>query len=124
MVAINVGRVPQDRRLVEALTHTMGQIFPTIHTVDVPGTLNTVLFASVQETDFAVLEAYLTTLPTTADPLLRGVLQTAVNGRVPTTPSDLLFTDERAPVETLIDSLVIRFVLSEGVRSLPRTSIE
>jgi len=38
---------------------------------------------------------------------------------VPTTPSDVIFTDERAPVETIIDSLVLRYLLQEGVGGLP-----
>jgi hypothetical protein len=31
---------------------------------------------------------------------------------VPVSYSDLLFTDNRAPVETLVDSLVVNFLLS------------
>jgi hypothetical protein len=38
---------------------------------------------------------------------------------VPTVSSNIVFTDERAPVETLIDSIVIRFLLEEGPAGLP-----
>ena len=31
----------------------------------------------------------------------------------------VVFTDERAPVETIIDSLVLRFLLQEGPAGLP-----
>jgi hypothetical protein len=46
-------------------------------------------------------------------------LETAVTSTVPNHPSDVIFTDERAPVETIIDSLVLRHLLSEGVEGLP-----
>ena len=32
---------------------------------------------------------------------------------------NIVFTDERAPVETIIDSLVIRYLLQEGAAGLP-----
>ena len=52
-------------------------------------------------------------------PLLRRVLETAVVHQAPINPSEVIFTDERAPVETIIDSLVIRFLLQSGPNSLP-----
>jgi spermidine synthase len=117
VVAVNVGRVPQDRRLVEAMTATMLEVFPTVHTVDVPGTLNTILFATVQPTTPDNLSLYGgEELP----PMLREVLQTTAVNLRPTTPSDLIFTDERAPVETLIDSLVLNFLLGGGLEGLDR----
>jgi hypothetical protein len=41
---------------------------------------------------------------------------------VPTIASEVVFTDERAPVETMIDSIVIRFLLEEGAAGLPGLS--
>ena len=35
-VAINVGRTDTDRRLVDALTATLQEVFPTVHALDVP----------------------------------------------------------------------------------------
>src|SRR5258708_10045282 len=49
VVVINVGRTVssatklQDRRLVDAMTHTMQQVFPSVHTIDVPNSFNTIL---------------------------------------------------------------------------------
>ena len=37
----------------------------------------------------------------------------------PTVASEVLFTDQRAPVETIIDSIVIRYLLEEGPAGLP-----
>ena len=119
VVAINVGRAPEDRTLIAAMTATLQTVFPTIHAVDVPGSLNTILVATNQPTSPENITDNLAALDSGADPLLRSALETAVAHRVPVTASDIIFTDERAPVETLIDSLVIRFLLQSGPDSLP-----
>jgi spermidine synthase len=119
VVAINVGRAPDDRRLVEAITATLLEVFPTVHAIDVPGALNTILVASVQPTSAENLAENLATLDPAADPLLREALQTAAANLVPATAGEVIFTDQRAPVETIIDSLVLRFLLQEGPGGLP-----
>lgn len=119
VVAINVGRAPNDRRLVEAITNTLLQVFPTVHSIDVPGSLNTILFATVQPTQRAFLAQNLARLPDDVDPLLRLAVETAVDNTVYTVASDVVFTDERAPVETIVDSLVLRYLLETGPSGLP-----
>jgi spermidine synthase len=119
VMAINVGRVPQDRRLVEAITATLLTVFPAVHTIDVPGSLNTILVATVQPTDAANLAINLALLGPTADPLLTTTMRAAADNLMPTVAGPIVFTDERAPVETIIDSIVIRFLLQEGPSALP-----
>ncbi len=119
VVAINVGRAPEDRSLVDAITATLELVFPSIHAIDVPGSLNTILIATVQPTSAETLSQHLQTLPPDTDPLLREALATAEANLVPTNASDVVFTDERAPVETLIDSLVLRYLLEAGPGGLP-----
>ena len=119
ILAINVGRAPGDRRLVEAITATLLEVFPTVHAIDVPGALNTILVASVRPTTSANLQQNLAGLDPAADPLLREALQTAAANLVPATAGEVVFTDQRAPVETIIDSLVLRFLLQEGPAGLP-----
>jgi spermidine synthase len=120
VVAMNVGRAPDDRRLVEAITTTLLKVYSTVHALDVPGSLNTILIATVQPTTAENLRQNLTQLQAQdADSLLLAAVETAVASLVPATPGDVIFTDERAPVETIIDSLVIRYLLAEGVSGLP-----
>ncbi|MFN2179983.1 MAG: spermidine synthase [Candidatus Promineifilaceae bacterium] len=119
IVAVNVGRAPGDRRLVEAVTATLLQVFPSVHAIDVPGALNTILVASVRPTTSENLVHNLETLDPEADPLLYEVLVTAAANLVPATPGEIVFTDQRAPVETIIDSLVLRFLMQEGPGNLP-----
>jgi spermidine synthase len=119
VMAINVGRVPEDRRLVEAITATLLTVFPSVHTIDVPGSLNTILVATRQPTTADNLRANLALLDGAADPLLPITVQAAVDNLMPTVAGEMIFTDERSPVETIIDSIVIRFLLQEGPSALP-----
>ena len=115
VVAINVGRAPNDRRLVEALTATLLEVFPAVHTVDVPGTLNTILFATVQPTSAADLANH-----APAHPLVGQVVEAATAALQPTERGEgVVFRDDRAPVETIVDSLVLRYLLAEGLGGLP-----
>ncbi len=119
VVAMNVGRAPNDRSLVDAMTATLLQVYPTVHAIDVPGTLNTILVATVQPTDPQFLSDNLAQLDPAVDPLLRAVLETAVTNSVPINPSEVIFTDERAPVGIIIDTLVLRYLLEAGPEGLP-----
>lgn len=120
VMAINVGYVPGDRRFVEGITTTLLEVFPSVHTMDVPGSLNTILVATRQPTLPDYLAANLAQLEPDAPALLRQALVTAQSGLAPTVPSeDIRFTDERAPVETIVDSIVIRYLLQEGPAALP-----
>lgn len=119
VVAVNVGRAPDDRRLVNAMAATMLTVFPSIHAIDVPGSFNTILVATARPTDAANLRRNLERLDPDAHPLLHRVLEEAVANLVPVNPSDLIFTDERAPVEIIVDSLVLRYLLEEGPAGLP-----
>lgn len=129
VVAINVGRTvntvtrQQDRRLIQAMTHTMQQVFPIVHTIDVPNSFNTILVATVRPTNATNLSANLANLaalPSNTPLLLITAVQTAMKSLVPTVASDVLFTDDRAPVETIINSMVIDFLTGGGVNQFTR----
>lgn len=113
-VVINVGRTNTDRRLVDALTNTLLQVFPSVHAIDVPRSLNTILVATIQPTTQQNLQDNLKRLENNVHPSLQNILSESLIHSVPATPNNVLFTDDRAPVETLIDSLVINFILGGG----------
>ena len=85
-------------------------------------TRGTILVATVMPTDPANIIEAQNSLEVEANPLLQEVLRLAVDNMVPTTPSEVIFTDQRAPVETIIDSIVIRYLLQEGPAGLPGLS--
>lgn len=111
-VAINVGRTNTDRRLVDAMTSTLLQIFPSVHAIDVPASFNTILVATLQPTLDENLQHNLLNLPPETNAFLVDSLTWGVQQMTSTNASDMIFTDDRAPVETLVDSLVLNFLLS------------
>jgi spermidine synthase len=119
ILAINVGRGPTDRRLVDALTATLWHVFPTVHTIDVPGSLNSILVASVEPTDSENLADWAAMMDEETQPLLYRAIETARANIAPTEGSQMVFTDERAQVEVMIDSIVIRYLLQQGPAGLP-----
>ena len=116
VVAINVGRTETDRRLVDAFAHTMNTVFPSVHAVDVPDTWNTILYATMQPTN-----GTLSSIDNHAE-VLQHAQSAYATGRTTVGNSTIIFTDERAPVEAIVDSLVIRHLLSEGITGLPNYS--
>lgn len=109
---INVGRTDTDRRLVDALANTMSQVFPSVHALDVPASFNTILFGTVASTSPSNLRRNLQYRIDTVDPALYEIMSRAADSLVPSGQSDIIFTDDRAPVETLVDSIVLDFLLS------------
>ena len=118
VMAINVGRTDTDRRLVDALTNTLLYVFPSVHAIDVPASFNTILVATVQPTTPENLIQNTQNLPPMNHSMLYDTLTLAINNLVPIATSDVLFTDNRAPVETIVDSLVLNFLLSGGAETL------
>ena len=119
-LTLNSASVPGDRRLINGLATTMSTIFPSIYTVDIPGSLNTMIFATKQPTtpeNFAANLVALSAEPT-VHPLLIASMQTTFSqlktGHEPTT----VFTDDHAPIEWIVNDMVIRFILGGGTESL------
>lgn len=119
VVMINVGRTNTDRRLIEALTATMLQVFPSVHTLDVPESFNTMLVATNQPTTADNLDLNVALMGTTQHPFLNYSLNLSRQTLTATVASDLVFTDDRAPVEFIADSLVLGFALEGGAAQFP-----
>lgn len=118
VLVINVGRTSSNRRLIEVMTRTLLDVFPTVHTMDVPDSYNTILVATRQPTTPDNLQTNLAALPADVNPVLRAALETAAAALRPTVASDQRFTDDHAPVESIVDSMVIDFVISGEVDEL------
>lgn len=114
VVAINVGRTVDDRRLIEAFSATLGVLYPSVHVIDVPRTCNSILVATVQPSDPDNLLENLALLDQETYPLLTEVLRSAHEQIRPTPSGGIVFTDDHAPTEFMTDMLLINFVLSGG----------
>ena len=120
VVVVNVGRTYQDRRLVEAMTATLLEVFPSVHTFDVPSAFNSILIGTNQPSEPQDMIDNFITLSRApgTHPLLLATVELALNSRVETRASDLVFTDDQAPVEFISDSIVLQFVLGENAAQL------
>ena len=112
VMVINVGRTPNDRRLIEAMVGTVGSVFSTVHVVDVPNTFNTILYGTVQPSDAENLVANHVLLQSEGAPLaLLDSMKRTIDNLQPTPRSDVVFTDDWAPVETITNAMAIQFIL-------------
>lgn len=112
VLVINVGRTFDDRRLIEAMVGTLQAVFPSVHVVDVEGTFNSILYATVQPSTPENLAVNLAYMDENTPALLREAAQRALDNLQPTPASSVVFTDDVAPVEQLTNSIVLRFILS------------
>ncbi len=120
VLAINVGRGPSDRRLINAIASTIGAVFPSVYVMDVPGTFNSVIYATAQPTDLANLDtnlAYLNSRGNTP-PLLLEPVQTALANMQSTPQQGQVFTDDLAPIEWITNAIVVDFFLSGDVEQI------
>lgn len=120
VLTLNVGSVPGDRRLIDGLATTMAVIFPSIHVIDIPGTLNSIIFATKQPTtreNFLANLALLAQDPAT-HPLLISTMTLTYANLQPGYETTTVFTDDRAPIEWIVNDIVVKFVLQGGLEFL------
>jgi spermidine synthase len=120
VLAINSASVPGDRRLINGLATTMGTIFPSIYTVDIPGSLNTMIFATKQKTqreNFAINLVKLSQDPS-VHPLLISTMQTTFANLKSGYETTTVFTDDHAPIEWIVNNMVVKFILEGGTKYL------
>jgi len=120
VLAINVGRSPSDRRLINGLVGTIQSIFPSIYVMDVPGTFNSIIYATKEPTDIKNFYANLINMLNNPDihPLLLRAMESVVLNLQPTPESNSLFTDDRAPIEWITNNMVLNYVLSGEMEEL------
>jgi spermidine synthase len=115
VLVINVGRAPNDRRLINALSSTIRTVFPSIYVIDIPNTFNSILYATVKPTNSNnLLEnfVYLTRqgkMPT----LLQQAMAVAAENLQPTPPPAQVFTDDKAPVEWITNNMILNYLFFE-----------
>lgn len=122
VMVINVGRGPEDRRLVEALSSTILTVFPSVHVMDIPETYNSILFATVSPTTTEnLLKNYneFSQPKKNTHPLLIQAAQITLANLQPQPAPGLVFTDDRAPIEWITNSLILGFMLANNGETPP-----
>ena len=100
------------------MTATLAQVFPSVHVADVPNTFNTAVYATAQPTSPDNLRANLDAM---THPLVQNAARRALLSlRIPS-PGGTIFTDDRAPVEQITNSIMVNYLLelASGEISLP-----
>ena len=112
-LAINVGRAPADRRLIDGLATTIGTIFPSIYVMDIPNTFNSIVYATLQPTTAANLNANLLRLSAegATQPLLLGSMSLTWTNLQPPPQKTIVFTDDLSPIEWMTNNLIFEFLL-------------
>jgi len=120
VMVINVGRGPSDRRLINALGSTISSVFPSIYVIDVPGSFNSIIFATNQPTKVKNLAANLVALSHRGDvpSLLIESIQTAVSNLQPAPQKSTVFIDDLAPIEWITNNMLLNFIFSGEVDTL------
>jgi spermidine synthase len=115
-LVINVGRTPEDEKLLSGLTATIQSVFPSVYVMDVPGTYNSIIYATVQGTDTRYLEENLALLLDTdsADSTLVSAMEIALANLRQLPEGGQIFTDNKAPIEWITNQMVLNNVLSRS----------
>jgi spermidine synthase len=113
VLAVNVGRSPTDRKLVDQIASTIQTIFPSVFVVDVPGSFNTMIYATKQPTKIVNLQSNLTQLDadSSTPKLLTDSMQVAIDNIQPTPPVTVVYTDDWSPIEWVTNNMVLSYVL-------------
>jgi spermidine synthase len=121
VMVINVGRSPTDRRLVDDLVGTIRTVFPSIYVMDVPGSFNSIIYATRQPTQIENLYSNLASLYAQPDvhPLLVRSLERVVVNLQPTPASQTVYTDDWSPIEWITNRMVLNYVLFGDLENMP-----
>lgn len=107
VVVVNAGRTETDFRLVDALASTLSEVFTYVVMVDVERYTNTMIFASNQPLSIETLGANIQGL---ADGEIAKSVGSAamVSGNFRVGPTGgLVFTDDHAPIEQVVDQMIL-----------------
>lgn len=113
-LVINVGRTDTDYRLVDAISSTMRDVFPNVYVVDTERYTNSIVIATKSPTSIDNFAQSLAVQD--ADSLLSTVGSASVeHGNLrEVTEVSTVFTDDHAPVEWVIDQIILTAAREES----------
>jgi predicted membrane-bound spermidine synthase len=113
VAVINAGRTGSDYRLVNALASTMHAVFPNVYIIDTARFTNSLVIGTNAHTSLSNFAANIAPI---TNPYLEQVGANSIAyGHIREEQSrTVYFTDDRAPVEQLIDSIILGAVEDQG----------
>ncbi|HCS40341.1 MAG TPA: spermine synthase [Anaerolineaceae bacterium] len=120
VMVINIGRVIEDRRLIDSLYATIHTVFPTLYVTDLSGSFNSILFATNTETNLQnFLDNYvMLNEDQESNQYVLGVMATTYAGLQDAPATGIVFTDDLAPIEGITNSMIMQFIFSGEVETL------
>lgn len=114
-LVLNVGRVPEEDKLLAGLVATIQTVFPSVYVIDIPGSLNSMIYATVQPTHWENLEKNLVYLlqSDAPDQTLVQSINVALENRRPLPEGGMVFTDDKAPIEQITNRMVLNSILTD-----------
>jgi spermidine synthase len=112
VLAVNVGRSPVDRTLVDQIASTIQTVYPSVYVVDVLGSFNTLIYATKLPTQSTNLLANYQRLNSIGVPqLLLDSLSAVIVNLQPTPPISVVYTDDWSPIEWVTNRMILSYVL-------------
>lgn len=107
IAVVNVGRADEDYRLVDVIASTMRSVYPSVYEIDVDGYDNTMVIGTKQPTTIDNFRRNAGQLP--PDSVLRTVADWSLaTGNMREVPAGgRVFTDDLAPVEWVVDQMIV-----------------
>ncbi|MDQ3705931.1 MAG: fused MFS/spermidine synthase [Chloroflexota bacterium] len=114
-VMINAGRTLHDTRLVDALANTMLQVYPNVYVIDVPTMANSMIIGTASPSRF---ENFAENASRVDQPVLKQIFDVSQQkGNMREVEPDaarLVFTDDKAPIEEVINQIILGYVEEAG----------
>lgn len=114
-VMINAGRTLNDTRLVDALANTMLLVYPNVYVIDVPTMANSMVIGTNQPSS---LQNFAENAASVEQPILKQIFTSSLERgnirEVKPNPATVTFTDDKAPVEEVIDQIILGYVNDTG----------
>jgi spermidine synthase len=106
----------QDTRLAEVLSSTMKTVYPNVYMIKLNGLSNILLVGTNQPTNITDASFQQIIAANATNPLIKQVAQTIQDrGQiVEWTKPDMVFTDDWAPIERVIDQIILDYVTGGG----------
>jgi len=120
VMVINVARIFENRDLLNALYQTISNVFTHVYIIDLPDTLNSMIFATRGNTHVDnLVNNYiaLSANPDTSEVLL-STLETTYLNLQPAPSVGPILTDDKAPIEWITNSMIVRLLFSEDLQNL------
>jgi spermidine synthase len=120
VLAINVGRAPGDRRIIDGLATTLKTLYSSIYVMDIPNTFNSMIYATIQTTDLADLEKNYSsfTEQKNVHALLIDSIKLTLENIQPAPQTTVVFTDDRSPIEWITNTMILNFILQGEMESM------